>query len=146
MELTRFTDYSLRTLIFVALKKGELVSVREIANAYAISENHLTKVVHGLAKLDYLKTFQGRGGGISLGKSPSEINVGKIVREVEGIAVVECLRKDGSGTCCIAGVCKLQSALRRATEAFLGELDKLTLADLVENEGELSDRLGIEGN
>ena len=144
MELTRFTDYSLRTLIFVALKKGELVSVREIAAAYAISENHLTKVVHGLAKLEYLKTFQGRGGGISLGKAPSEINVGTIVREVEAIEVVECLRKDGSGTCCIAGICKLQNALRRATEVFLNELDQLTLADLVQNESELNERLGID--
>ena len=144
MELTRFTDYSLRTLIFVALKKGELVSVREIAEAYGVSENHLTKVVHGLAKLGYLKTFQGRGGGISLGKNPSEITVGRIVREVEGIEVVECLRKDGSGTCCIAGICKLQHALQRATDAFLSELDKLTLTDLVENEAELNDRLGME--
>ena len=59
------------------------------------------------------------------------------------LEVVECLRKDGSGTCCIAGICKLQNALRRATEVFLNELDQLTLADLVENEGELNERLGI---
>ena len=63
MELTQFTDYSLRTLIFVALKHGELASIKEIAASYHISENHLTKVVHGLAKNGYLKTYRGRGGG-----------------------------------------------------------------------------------
>ncbi len=139
MELTQFTDYSLRTLIFVALKKGELASIKEISHAYSISRNTLNKVVHGLSKAGYLETFRGRGGGFKLGKEPGEIGIGKVVRELEGIAVVECLRRQG-GNCCIAGVCKLQGALRRATEAFLGELDKLTLADLITNERELHDR------
>ncbi|MDF1815862.1 MAG: Rrf2 family transcriptional regulator [Verrucomicrobiales bacterium] len=140
MELTQFTDYSLRTLIFVAMKKGELSSVREIASAYSISENHLTKVVHSLAKLGYLQTFRGRGGGLDLGMDPSEIGIGDVVRRIENTAVVECLRKEG-GSCCIAGICKLQSALHRATEAFFAELDKLTLADLIANEKELKSRL-----
>lgn len=132
----------MRTLIFVALKDGELASIKEIAEAYNISENHLTKVVHGLAKSGYLKTYRGRGGGIGLGKKPSEIGVGEVIRKVENIAVVECLRKDG-GSCCIAGICELQTALRKATEAFLSELDTLTLEDLIQNESELCGKLKI---
>jgi Rrf2 family transcriptional regulator, nitric oxide-sensitive transcriptional repressor len=140
MELTQFTDYSLRTLIFVALKKGELASIKEISRAYAISGNHLTKVVHGLSKAGYLETFRGRGGGFKLGKEPGEIGLGKIVRELEGIAVLQCLRPEG-GSCCLAGICALQSALRRATAAFFAELDQLTLADLITNQPALLDRL-----
>lgn len=141
MELTQFTDYSLRTLIYVALREGERVSIREIAEAYAISDNHLTKVVHRLAGLGYLKTYRGRGGGIGLGAEPESIGIGEVVRKLENIAVVECLRPEG-GNCCIAGVCALQTALHRATLAFVAELDRLTLADLLGNRKELLERLG----
>ncbi len=140
MELNQFTDYSLRALIFVALKNGELASVKEISSAFSISENHLVKVVHNLAKLGYLETFRGRSGGMRLAKKPSEIGVGEVVRAVETMAVVECI-SPRKGTCCIKGVCELQMALGRATAAFLAELDKLTLADLVTNEQELKARM-----
>ena len=141
MELNQFTDYSLRVLIFVALRKGEMTSIREIATAFAISENHLVKVVHNLSKLDYLETFRGRGGGMKLARPPEEIRLREVVEVIEPIAVVECLRPR-NGTCCIKGVCELQSVLQRATQAFLAELDSLTLADLVKNEDELKGRLG----
>ncbi|MDF1741069.1 MAG: Rrf2 family transcriptional regulator [Verrucomicrobiales bacterium] len=141
MELNQFTDYSLRVLIFVALRKGEMTSIREIATAFSISENHLVKVVHNLSKLDYLETFRGRGGGMKLAKEPDQISLREVVEAVEPIAVVECLRPR-KGLCCIKGVCELQSVLHRATQAFLAELDSLTLADLVKNEEELKTRLG----
>jgi len=58
MELNQFTDDSFRVLIFVALRKGEMTPIREIAMAFAISGNHLVKVVHDLAKLGYFATFR----------------------------------------------------------------------------------------
>ena len=73
---------------------------------------------------------------------PEEISVGKVIREVENIAVVECLRQEG-GECCIIGICKLQAALQKATDAFFSELDRLTLQDLISNECELCEKLGI---
>lgn len=144
MELNRFTDYSLRTLIYVALRDGSLTSNREIATAFGISEHHLVKVVHKLARLGYLKTVRGRGGGILLNRDAGEIVVGEVVREVESMAVVECIAPREGG-CCIAGICELQAALGRATAAFLAELDRLTLADLLGREGELRRRLSISG-
>ncbi len=139
MELTQFTDYSLRSLIYVALQDGELTSIKSIANAFSISENHLVKVVHRLATLGYLETFRGRGGGIRLAREPGEIKIGEVVRHVESMAIVECF-PNGAGKCCIKGVCELQVALGRAARAFMSELDKLTLADLVKNDRELSSR------
>ena len=143
MELSQFTDYSLRVLIHAALRGKELSSVKEIATAYDISRNHLVKVVHNLAKLGYLDTFRGKGGGIALGKPAEDIGIGKLVRATENLAILECF-PSGKGTCCIAGVCELQTVMGKALQAFMAELDKVTLADLMKRKTTLRQRLGLK--
>jgi Rrf2 family transcriptional regulator, nitric oxide-sensitive transcriptional repressor len=143
MELSQFTDYSLRVLLYASLRENELSSVKEIASAYAISRNHLVKVVHNLAKLGYLNTFRGKGGGIALAKTPEEIGIGKLVRETENLAILECF-PSGKGTCCIAGICELQNIMGKALQAFMAELDKVTLADLMKKKPTLRQRLGLK--
>ncbi|MCG8601988.1 MAG: Rrf2 family transcriptional regulator [Verrucomicrobiales bacterium] len=142
MELNQFTDYALRTLIFAALKGEERASIHEIADSFSISENHLVKVVHKLSQLGYLKTFRGRAGGLILGKPADKIGVGEIVRALEPLSLVECM-SPAKGNCRIAGICNLQSLLHRANDAFLTELDSMTVADLVTNRKELISRMGI---
>lgn len=143
MHLTRFTDYSLRTLIYVGLQGDRLASIAEIARAYAISEHHLNKVVHHLGQIGLLETVRGRNGGIHLARPAETIRIGEVVREVEGhMAVIECR---GSEPCAIAGVCVLERALWEALAAFLAVLDKYTLADLLEARGAaLAARLHLE--
>jgi Rrf2 family transcriptional regulator, nitric oxide-sensitive transcriptional repressor len=142
MRLTRFTDYSLRTLMFLGLRGEENSSIAEIARAYAISEHHLTKVVHRLGQLGLVQTTRGRNGGLHLGRTPEEIGLGQVVRQTEeDLAVVECF---GDGCCPIAGACELQHALREALDAFFGVLDRYTLADLIRPRGAaLASRLGL---
>ncbi|MFM7603625.1 MAG: RrF2 family transcriptional regulator [Prosthecobacter sp.] len=130
MRLSLFTDYSLRVLMFAALK-GVSFSISEVAEAYGISRHHLVKVVNYLAKLGYLETRRGRGGGISLAMKPEEIRVGMIVRRTEGMPpMVECFDKDHN-TCVINGSCRLKGVLAQAANAFFETLDRHTLRDLV---------------
>lgn len=143
MELNQFTDYSLRALIYAALRDGEMSSIKQIASAFAISENHLVKVVHKLGKLGYLETVRGRNGGVRLAKEPEDIGVGEVVRAVESFGMAECMAPR-EGVCCFAGICALQAGLQRATQAFMAELDKLTVADLAGNRVQLKDSLGLE--
>ncbi len=142
MRLTRFTDYSLRTLMFLCLRDEGKSSIAEIASAYAISEHHLTKVVHRLGQLGLVQTSRGRHGGLRLGRRPEDIVLGQVVRHTEeDLAIVECF--DG-GCCPIAGLCELQRALAEALQAFLLVLDRYTLADLVRPRGAaLAGRLGL---
>ncbi|USQ74307.1 Rrf2 family transcriptional regulator (plasmid) [Roseomonas mucosa] len=142
MRLTRFTDYSLRTLMFLCLRDGENSSIAEIASAYGISEHHLTKVVHRLGQLGLVQTTRGRNGGLRLGRRPEDIVLGQVVRQTEeDLAIVECF---GGGCCPIAGVCELQRALAEALQAFLLVLDRHTLADLVRpRAAALAGRLGL---
>jgi len=144
MRLTRFSDYALRVLIHLGLKDGRQASIREIAEAYDISEAHLMKVVHGLAGLGYVATSRGRGGGLRLARPAKAICIGAVVRDTEDdMALAECFTS--GNTCPIAGPCRLQGMLREALEGFLAVLDRYTLEDLILPHGtSLAARLGIE--
>lgn len=130
MKLTSYTDYTLRVLMYLALNQEKLATIQSIAQAYGISESHLTKVVHHLGKTGVIETLRGKAGGIRLARAASEISIGKVVREAEGDSpIVECFGANDS--CRITPNCKLAGVLAKAVEAFYATLDACTLADLV---------------
>lgn len=130
MHLSLFSDYSLRVLIYAALKNSAF-QLGEVTAAYGISRHHLGKIVHNLSKLGYLETRRGRGGGIQLARQPEEICIGRLVRETEGhLAIVECFDA-ATNTCRISGCCQLKGALADALNAFYESLDRHTLRDFV---------------
>ncbi|MFO1379620.1 MAG: Rrf2 family transcriptional regulator [Chitinivorax sp.] len=132
MKLTAFSDYTLRVLMFLALRGERLATIPEIAAAYGISENHLMKVVHQLARSGVIESVRGKGGGIRLAQAPQAIRIGAIVRASEGAGpIVECLSEQPD-SCRIAPVCRLSGILVRAFEALYATLDEYTLADLVQ--------------
>jgi Rrf2 family nitric oxide-sensitive transcriptional repressor len=129
MRLTRYSDYALRTLIYLGLNEPRQGSIAEISRAYGISENHLTKVVHHLGRLGLVKTNRGRGGGLRLALPPEQISVGQVVRQTEDdLALVECF---ANNACVITNACRLRGVLGEALAAFLAVLDRYTLADLL---------------
>lgn len=131
MRLTRYTDNALRCLTFLALRGGEPATVTEIAARMRMSEDHLFKVISGLAAAGYVDTQRGRGGGVWLKLAPEAINVGAVVRSTEeSFALVECF-DPLTNTCPIAPACMLAGTLDRALKAFMEVLDGVTLADLV---------------
>jgi Rrf2 family nitric oxide-sensitive transcriptional repressor len=133
MQLTLFTDYGLRSLMFLAVQPEHLCSVREIAEHYQISRNHLVKVVHRLAQLGYVDTVKGKGGGIRLARDPRELRLGELVRRMEpNMHLVECFDPDRN-QCRITEVCRLKHVLFSANTAFFDALDQHTLADIVQN-------------
>ncbi|MEP6721217.1 MAG: Rrf2 family transcriptional regulator [Variovorax sp.] len=137
MKLTAFTDYSLRVLIYLAAQPERRATIAGIASSFGVSEHHLTKVVHFLGKHGWLANVRGKGGGLSLAKAPDAINVGDVVRQTEGNAIVECFAQ-GGGECRIAGLCRLRGVLDEALAAFHSILHRYTLADLVHNQEALS--------
>src|SRR5215469_6132830 len=133
MRLALSTDYALRLLMLVGLEIDRLVTIEEVADRFGISKNHLMKVAYQLAQAGYLETVRGRNGGLRLGKTPSQIVVGAVVRKIEpDFAVVEC--ENPGGYCRIALCCTLRSAIREAVHAFLDKLDEYGLVEIVLDE------------
>jgi Rrf2 family nitric oxide-sensitive transcriptional repressor len=131
MRLTTFTDYTLRTLIYLARQHARLVTVAEIARLHGMSQHHLTKVVYRLGLTGVIRTVRGRSGGITLALAPAQISVGQVVRDSEpDFHMADCFDPQRA-TCRHAGDCRVQDVLGRATDAYLATLDALTLADLV---------------
>ena len=131
MRLTAFTDYSLRTLIYLAARPDRLATIADIAGAYQISTNHLMKVVYALGQAGDIVTIRGQRGGIRLARPPAEINIGAIVRRTEpDMAIAGCFGEQSF--CVIQPECRLSGVLSEALNAFLAVLDRFTLADLVE--------------
>ncbi|MFD2705130.1 Rrf2 family transcriptional regulator [Salibacterium lacus] len=142
MQLTSYTDYSLRMLIYLAaVDHPKLSSIKQISNAYHISYNHLTKVGHELSKLGLIETVKGRNGGIRLARSPEDINIGWVVRRTEdNLDLVECFDPENS-MCVLTGSCRLQSILHEALHAYLQVLDRYTLQDVTVNPEKLKELL-----
>lgn len=140
MQLTQFTDYSIRALIYIAVR-DEICTIQDITKAYNISNHHMVKIIHNLSKLGFIKTNRGKGGGITMAVSPTEINLGKIVNQIEpSFDLVPCFNKEKSN-CCIAPVCKLKTILFEAKTGFVSILDRYTLADILSNKQELKELL-----
>lgn len=126
MRLTRYTDYAIRVLMHLAAHDDRTVSIQEIARAYDISKDHLTKVVQNLSRSGFVAAQRGRGGGLRLGRAPKEIRIGDVVRHTEdGFQLVDC------ASCKVAPACGLPRKLSEATRAFLAVLDGATLADIL---------------
>lgn len=138
MQLTYYTDYSLRVLMYLAVNRDRMVKISEIADRYGISRNHLVKVVHNLARGGFIKSYRGKGGGIELAREPAEINIGEVVRYTEGPPKpVECFDAERN-RCVIANACGLAEVIAEACDNFFATLDRYALADLLRRRGRLA--------
>ncbi|MCG8594602.1 MAG: Rrf2 family transcriptional regulator [Kiloniellales bacterium] len=144
MRLTTHTDYALRVLMYLALRPGESSTIQEIAESYAISKNHLMKVVQNLGAAGWIETSRGRGGGLRLAKPPEAIDLGAVVRATEeDLALVECFKPE-QNLCAITSACRLKGVFAEALEAFFQVLSNYTLADLVRRPRSLARLLELE--
>ncbi|MEG2354027.1 MAG: Rrf2 family transcriptional regulator [Clostridium sp.] len=131
MQLSKFTDYSFRSLLYLATHNERLCTVDELAKNLDISVNHLKKVIHKLAKTHYIISLKGRSGGLKLGLPPKEINLGKVfIFTEENLNIVECFNPDNNCPLIVHG-CKLKTILGKSLDSFVVELSSYTLNDLL---------------
>jgi Rrf2 family nitric oxide-sensitive transcriptional repressor len=144
VRLTVYTDYSLRLLMYLAVKgDNRLATIGEVADAHGIAKNHLTKVAHRLGLAGYIETVRGKGGGLRLARPTERIGLGEVVRHTKpDMALVPCF-DPLRAPCPIIPACGLRGALYEARRAFLAVLDRYSLADLVTRRAELGGLLDV---
>lgn len=133
MQLTLFSDYSLRMLMYLGLRRDEVVPISEISDAYGVSKHYLLKVMNELAQLGYIEALRGRNGGVRLIRRPESIRLGRLIRETEPDGgVLDCI-ENPDADCAILPVCRLRKVFAEAQAEWFRVLDRYTLADLLGN-------------
>lgn len=131
VQLSLHADYALRVLLYLGTREGEVISTRQISDAYHVSKHHLVRVVQTLAAHGYVELLPGRSGGVRLARLPAAIRLGEVVRHTEAnLSLVECF-DPSTNTCPIIHACGLKHCLGEALTAFLDTLDRHTLAELL---------------
>jgi len=146
MNITTFSDYSLRVLIYLASSNEDKVTAARIAKSYDISFHHVAKAAQWLTRNGYLLSSRGREGGLSLRRAPETINIGEILRATErdaGTPLVDCMR-EGGGDCRIRSSCGLKFALSEAENAFYDVLSKFSLKDITRQNSAIAKLLQVD--
>jgi len=144
MRLSRFTDYSLRVLIYLGQNSESRVTINQISEAYGISKNHLMKVVSNLTRLQFLTAQRGPGGGIQLNRLPEDISLDEVIGSTEK-HLQALVTENASGSAEVTAETRLNSFLRQALQAYLDELGSFTLADVLEPQTDFKQLLQLNG-
>ncbi|MEG1311639.1 MAG: Rrf2 family transcriptional regulator [Romboutsia sp.] len=131
MNLSKFTDYGFRILLYLGNNPDKLFTVDELSSSLNLSSHHIKKIVYKLAKSGYLFSSKGRNGGIKLGMNPCDINLGKVLEITEdNLNIVECFSKENN-SCDIADFCKLKPIINDALISFKSIFNKYSLEDIL---------------
>lgn len=130
MQLSKFSDYSFRSLIYLGNNREALCTVEELAQELHASGHHMKKVVHKLAVLGYIQSQKGRRGGLKLGMEPKDINLGTVLQVTEeNMNIMDCF---SSKDCpLMAQGCPLNAIAKSALSAFIKEFSNYTLQDIL---------------
>ncbi|MFM7071433.1 MAG: RrF2 family transcriptional regulator [Planctomycetota bacterium] len=130
------TDYALRTLMYLAARR-ERATIDDVATLFGISKTHVAKVVNQLARLGYVRSVRGIGGGIELCRDPAEVSIGEVVVSFEGsLHLLDCVAMEN--VCSIERFCKLKGVLAEAERRQLEYLSSVKLADVLPTRRQLA--------
>lgn len=142
MQLTQHTDFGLRVLMYLGARPDDRLTTAEIADVLGVPRNHLQKVVQRLSDLGWVEARPGPSGGIRFAPEAREVRIGDVIRSLEShLAIVECMAPKNK-PCPLQPMCGLAPLLQRARDAFLAQLDAVTLGDLVPRSPENLPALG----
>ncbi len=140
MRLTQATDYGMAAILYLSQRNGDRnYSIDEISRATEIPEEFLRKILQVMVKSGIIRSFKGRGGGVSLARSPEDITVAEIVEPLGGqMGLVRCLRE--GEYCPRSNECRASVFWRRIQKNLFEVLGRTTIKDVLkggnENAGE----------
>ncbi len=116
LGIRRETDYAVRVLLHLAaLPAGTQVQVKDVAAQRSLPLSFVRRIVARLRAARLLETTRGLGGGVTLGRPPSEISLLDVVNAMDDpVTLNQCL--DPDHTCPLAAACPAHVAWDEATQ------------------------------
>jgi Rrf2 family protein len=135
MRISATEEYGLRCLLLLA-KHGpdKQLSIPEIAEEEGLSVAYASKLLWTLRKADLVVAVRGRGGGFSIARLPSEINLHEVILTLGGplIDAAHCKKHSGVLKSCVhLGNCSLHEILGGLSGFVQEFLKETTLEDMV---------------
>lgn len=136
MQLNQATDYAFRVVLhFAALEPETVVPGQSLAAMQQIPSRFLLKIMRSLTQAGIIKSFRGISGGYALAKPPQSISLYDVIEAMEGeITIHRCLAQDGGCNRFPSGRCVVHQALASVQTSLIGNLRKVSFADLAEED------------
>lgn len=134
MKVSSKGEYALRALLVLGQQQGKVMSIQEISDKTLVTVHYLEQLLLQLKKLGYVASKRGAKGGYILEKTVDEINIGEVIRDLEGpLSPMACASITKYEPCPLEAGCQLRPlwSLVRDTIAYV--LERTTLGDLLEN-------------
>jgi Rrf2 family protein len=133
VRLSKKVEYGLIAIRHIATRPvGELVTAKEVSDAYGIPFEMLAKVLQRLTKAGLVLSVQGVHGGYALARRPDQIPVSEIIHAIEGSApvIAECM-SGGPESCGVFSTCTIKSPLTKVQANIERAFSTLTLSEIV---------------
>jgi Rrf2 family protein len=133
--LSSKAKYGLKAMVHLCLREGEgSVLIADIAEAERIPKKFLDAILLELKNHGLLSSKKGKGGGYTLAHPAGRINVGDIVRILDGpLAPVPCVSRTAyrrCDDCADETACAIRAVMQDVRDAIAAILDNTTLADM----------------
>lgn len=140
--LSKKAKYALKALEYIAKHNDEApILISEISKEQNIPQKFLEAILLELKRDGILQSRKGKYGGYLLHKKPKDINIGHVIRLIDGpIALVPCVSYKfyhPCSECKDEATCGLRYAMKQLREASNKILDRFSLAEIVRKETEL---------
>ncbi len=132
MKISTRGRYGTRMMLDLAAHHDQgPTPLREIAKRQDLSVKYLEQLIIPLKAAGYIRSVRGAKGGYTLARKPDKINVGQIIKVLEGgLSLVDCV--EDPKVCEREKNCPTRDIWLRMSERLMEELSSLTLSDVLD--------------
>ena len=131
MQLTNTTDYAIRIVCYLAIKKRR-VTTAKLASELKIPESYIPKITKQLKKEKIISASEGTSGGYALAKNPEKISLFDVISCMEStMAISRCLEKDGFCSRNYTDCCKVRQVLLDLQNTYNNRLENVKISDII---------------
>ena len=144
MKISYKGDYAIKSLVYLsylyieARRNEQYTQLSDLASRLDIPVKFLEQILLILKNAGYIRTLRGKHGGYSISKDPAQIKLGEIIRLIDGpTSPIACVSCSAYKYCDFEEKCVLKPVWQQVRDATNSIVDKVTFAQLAENEKEI---------